>query len=204
MSLTNIAKILKLQNGRQHLPHLIYLTDESHLIDPTAFISRLPRKAGVIFRHYGLPNRFHLAQKIKQICKDRDLTFIVSGDIKLARILNADGLHLPEYLAVKPNFRFRAWKNRPDKILTAAAHSRQAIMKINNLGFDASLVSPVFETKSHQGAKYLGTIGFQSIVSRQALPAFALGGLNNETAPFLKNTNAIGIAGIRGIVNYSF
>ena len=201
MSLTNIAKLLKLQNGQQHLPHLIYLTDENHLIDPTKFISQLPRKTGVIFRHYGLPNRFHLAQKIKQICKDRNLTFIISRDINLARILNADGLHLPEYLAVKPNFRFRAWKNKPNKILTAAAHSRHTIMRIKNLGFDASLVSPVFETKSHQSAKYLGTIGFQNIVSRQALAAFALGGLNNKTATFLKNTNAIGIAGIRGIVN---
>ena len=201
MSLTNIAQLLKIQNGQQRLPHLIYLTDEDHLLDPTKFISRLPRKAGVIFRHYASPSRFHLAQKIKQICKDRDLTFIVSRDIKLARILNADGLHLPEYLAVKPNFRFRAWKNRPNKILTAAAHSRQAIMRIKNHGFDASLVSPVFKTKSHQSAKYLGTIGFQNIVSRQPLPAFALGGLNNKTATFLKNTNAIGIAGIRGVVN---
>ena len=201
MSLTNIAQLLKIQNGQQRLPHLIYLTDEDHLLDPTKFISRLPRKTGVIFRHYASPNRFHLAQKIKQVCNDRDLTFIVSRDIKLARILNADGLHLPEYLAVKPNFRFRAWKNRPNKILTAAAHSRQAIMRIKNHGFDASLVSPVFKTKSHQSAKYLGTIGFQNIVSRQALAAFALGGLNNKTATFLKNTDAVGIAGIRGIVN---
>ena len=201
MSLTNIAQLLKIQNGQQRLPHLIYLTDEDHLLDPTKFISRLPRKAGVIFRHYASPSRFHLAREIKQICKDRDLTFIVSKDINLARILNADGLHLPEYLAVKPNFRFRAWKNRPNKILTAAAHSRQAIMRIKNLGFDASLVSPVFETKSHKSTKFLGTIGFQNIVSRQPLLAFALGGLNNKTAAFLINTNAIGIAGIRGIVN---
>ena len=201
MSLTNIAQLLKLQNGQQHLPHLIYLTDESHLIDPTSFISRLPRKAGIIFRHYKLQNRLHLAQKIKQICKDRDLTFIVSRDIKLARILNADGLHLPEYLAVKPNFRFRAWKNRSNKILTAAAHSRQAIMRIKNLGFDASLVSPVFETKSHQSARYLGSVGFQTMISSSSTPAFALGGLNNKTAKLLRNTNAVGIAGIRGIVD---
>jgi thiamine-phosphate pyrophosphorylase len=201
MSLTNIAQLLKLQNGRQHLPHLIYLTDESHLIDPTAFISQLPRKAGIIFRHYKLRNRLRLAQKIKQICKDRDLTFIISKDVKLASILNADGLHLPEYLAVTPNFRFRAWKNKPNKILTAAAHSRQAIMRIKNLGFDASLVSPVFETKSHQSARYLGAVGFQTLISSSSTPAFALGGLNNKTAKLLKNTNAIGIAGIRGIVD---
>ena len=201
MSLTNIAKILKLQNGRQHLPHLIYLTDENHLIDPTNIISRLPRKAGIIFRHYGLPNRFHLAQKIKQICKDRDLTFIISEDVKLASILNADGLHLPEYLAISPNFRFRAWKNKPNKILTAAAHSRHAIIRIKNLGFDASLVSPVFETKSHQSARYLGAVGFQTMISSSSTPVFALGGLNNKTAKLLRNTNAVGIAGIRGIVD---
>ena len=201
MSLTNIAQLLKLQNGQQQLPHLIYLTDENHLIDPTKFISRLPRKSGIIFRHYKSQNRLHLAQKIKQICKDRDLTFIISKDVKLANMLNADGLHLPEYLAVTPNFRFRAWKNKPNKILTAAAHSRHAIMRIKNLGFDASLVSPVFETKSHQGAKCLGAVGFQSLVSRLTTPAFALGGLNNKTARFLINTSAIGIAGIRGIVD---
>ena len=203
MSLTNIAQLLKLQNGQQHLPHLIYLTDESHLIDPTAFISRLPRKAGIIFRHYQLQNRLHLAQKIKQICKDRDLAFIISKDVKLASVLNADGLHLPEYLAVTPNFRFRAWKNKPNKILTAAAHSRHTIMRIKNLGFDASLVSPVFETKSHQNARYLGSVGFQTMISSSSTPAFALGGLNNKTAKLLRNTNAVGIAGIRGIVDQS-
>jgi thiamine monophosphate synthase len=74
-------------------------------------------------------------------------------------------------------------------------------MRIKNLGFDASLVSPVFKTKSHQGAKYLGTVGFQSMITRLATPAFALGGLNNKTAKLLRNTNAIGIAGIRGIVD---
>ena len=201
MSLTNIARLLKLQNGQQHLPHLIYLTDENHLIDPTQIISKLPRKAGIIFRHYGLPNRLELAQKIKYVCRDRDLTFIVSRDIKLASKLNADGLHLPEYLAIAPNFRFRAWKNRPNKILTAAAHSRHAIMRIKNLGFDASLVSPVFKTKSHEGARYLGTLGFQNMVSRLDTPSFALGGINDETARLLTNTNAIGIAGIRGIID---
>ena len=116
-------------------------------------------------------------------------------------MLNADGLHLPEYLAIAPNFRFRAWKNKPNKILTAAAHSRHTVIKIRNLGFDALLVSPVFETKSHQGAKYLGSIGFQNIIARLSTPAFALGGIDNKTAKLLINTNAIGIAGIRGIAD---
>ncbi len=57
----------------------------------------------------------------------------------------------------------------------------------------AVLVSPVFTTRSHPGAKTLGPLRFRAIAARSAVPVIALGGM---TARRAKRINAAHWAGI--------
>jgi len=202
-TLSNIARRLNLsaQVSRPHiqLPSLIYVTDHQRVPDPLPDIDTLPDGCGVIFRHYDVKNRTSLARTVKDLCGRKDLVFILAGDYRLAQDLDADGFHLPEYLAFNPPIGVRRWHLRPDKFLTAAAHSHQALQAGKKIGIDAALVSPVFPTASHVAHSALGNLRFTKMCRQSMLPIYALGGINASNAARLVKSNAIGIAAISGI-----
>ena len=73
--------------------------------------------------------------------------------------------------------------------LAAAAHG----------GANAALLSPVFATKSHPGAESLGVAGANALATAAALPVYALGGINLQSAPGLSGTAFAGLAAIEGL-----
>ncbi len=160
------------------MPRCWILTDEKRLPDPDCLPHRLPRGTGLIFRHYRHPDRTHVATRFAAICRDRGLVFSVAGDPALARRLNADGVHLPEWLLDRP----RLWRPMVARrmILTAAVHSPRAAREAASAGADAILISPVFPTASHPGARTLGPMGFTRIAGDFPGPAFALGGMTED------------------------
>lgn len=200
MSATNLAGWSRKLKPRSHrsrrpvLPPLLLLTDEVRLPDPAAAIARLPRGAGVIFRHYGAADRRALACRLAALCKRRGLFFLVAGDAVLARQAGADGLHLPERaLYRRPPPRNPCW------IVTAAAHSLPAIRRARAMEVDAVLVSPIFPTASHPGAAVLGPRRLAGWTRMAGIPVYALGGVNAGTIRRLKGIGLAGIAAIGGL-----
>ena len=61
-----------------------------------------------------------------------------------------------------------------------------------------TLLSPVFETKSHPGNAGLGVLKFAAWGRRAPLPVYALGGIDAGNARRLSHSGAAGIAGIGG------
>ncbi|MBT7957159.1 MAG: thiamine phosphate synthase [Rhodospirillaceae bacterium] len=202
-TLSNIARRLNLSaqiNGLQILlPSLIYVTDDQRVPDPIPDIVTLLPGSGVLFRHYNVKYRKFLAQTVKDLCDRKDLIFILARDYRLACDLDADGLHLPEYMALNPPIGVRLWLQRPDKFLTAAAHSLKVLHACKKIGVDAALVSPVFPTASHVEQTALGNLRFTRMCQQSTLPIYALGGINSSNAARLIKSNAIGIAAISGI-----
>ena len=198
-NLSTIANILNARWDNPLMPPVIYMTDEHRAPNPFPTINNLSSRSGVIFRHYNIKSRFGLGLDIKKECKKRNLLFIVAGDYSLAHKLNADGLHLPEYMLLNPGIKTMLWRKMPKKLLTASAHSKNALMKCSALCIDAALVSPVFPTKSHLMQHPLGISKFQTMVKASSIPVYALGGINNNNAARLINSPAIGLAGISGI-----
>ncbi len=174
---------------RRQLPSRWYLTDARRTPDPLTAIGRLRPGDGVIFRHYEAPNRGELAGRVATLCRRRGLILLIAGDSALARRVGADGVHLPEYQLERPT-------NGAVRFLTAAAHSRRALMRAWRLGVDAALVSPVFATASHPGAPALGLHRFARLIAGIDLPIYALGGVDAETG---KRLAPFGLAGIAGI-----
>lgn len=182
-TLTDLAKHLQ----------LVAVTDEKRGGDPLAAAALLPAGSWVIFRHYDAPDRSVLAIRLAALCRKRRLKLFIAGDPVLARSVKA-GLHLPDWLAARPSPSIRRWKT-----LTVAAHDRLGLIRAAKLGAKAALLSPVFATASHPGAKPLGLLAFRRLARGAKLPVIALGGIDRTSVSLLKNAPIAGIAAVSGL-----
>lgn len=155
--------------------------------------SKLPDKnvTHILLRGYHLKNRRKWAEKLAKQARRKGFFVLLAGDLNLARKINADGLHLPEYLLGKPRF----WRKKITKKLqiSAACHSIKAMILAKKLRVNFIFVSPVFKTSSHPEAKPLGALRFAKICSQAKLPIIALGGAENQEKR-LKNSCFSGVA----------
>ena len=161
---------------RRKLPETFLMTDDVRHPDPAPAIACLPAGSAVIFRHYGTTDRERLAQTLARLCRSRDILFLVAADARLARTVNADGLHLPETLAFSGPQTWRLWR-KSNWLVTAAAHSPAALERAGRAGADAALLSPVFPTQSHPGAPPIGPLRFAAWTRLSPVPVYALGGI---------------------------
>lgn len=193
-ALVAFADSLRPAYVRSHaLPRLLFLTDRRRVPDVVAIAGRLPEGSGVVLRDYGYAKRAALATALREICTRRGLVFLVGGDLRLARQVDADGVHFPEAMFD----RLKAFRREaPNLILTAAAHDRDALRRAADAGADAALLSPVFPTDSHPGAPALGLAAFKDLVAASPLPIYALGGLTARTVGRLDGLALAGVAAI--------
>lgn len=180
---------------------MLFLTDPGRIADPVAALTRLPRQAngrlGMIFRHFGAPDRLETAKKLKKLCAKRHWPLLIGADSALAARIGADGVHLPERLAAKAQTLKR---RRPTWIVTAAAHNPRPLKRA--AGLNALLVSPVFPTESPsaKGKKPLHRRGLASAARHTKTPIYALGGVNGKTIKHLENIQGIsGAALVSGL-----
>ena len=179
------------------LPPLILMTDSGRLAEPAALFDRLPAGAAVLLRDYDAPDRAALAGALRAATRRHGLLLLVGGDWRLAARVDADGLHLPEWLA-RSGHRFD--RARPGWLITAAAHSRAALVAAARAGADAALLSPVFPTRSHPDARPLGPVRFAALIHGAPLPVYALGGIDGDARRRLSACGMAGFAGISGLV----
>jgi thiamine-phosphate pyrophosphorylase len=66
-------------------------------------------------------------------------------------------------------------------------------------GADAVLLSPVFPTESHPGARALGSLLFARWARRSPLPVYALGGISAVTIGRITGSGAVGVATVGGL-----
>lgn len=166
---------------RRHppIPALWLMTDERMGDGLWAALARLPRGAGVVFRHYSLDpgTRRALLRKVATVARRRSLTLVIAGDDYGIR---AAGTH---------NRRGRGLR-------TAAAHNRRDAIAAARAGAGAVFVSPVFPTRSHPDARSLGPIRFGLIARELGVPVIALGGMTAKRARRLRALGADGWAAI--------
>jgi len=205
MSLADLERRLNLTargslGSGQSLPRLILMTDEKRLLDPLPVVRALPPGSAVILRHYDDPNRAELAARLINEVRGQRIRVLIAGDARLALRIGAHGLHLTEALVRHGGRAWRKWR-KPGWLVTAAAHSPEALVRAGRLGVNAALLSPVFPTASHPKARPLGTIRFASWCRTSPLAVYALGGITPANARRLKGCGLDGIAGIRSFVD---
>ncbi len=175
-----------------HLPPLFFLTDPERTPDPVAISARLPAGCGVIYRHFGAPDRAEIGLALADVATQRGLCLLIGADPKLAQAVGAHGVHWPEAQLGEA----RHWRGM-FAINTASAHSRRAILRAQQAEMDAALVSTVFASKSASAGMPIGAARFRALTQEVDMPLYALGGINADTATQIADCG--GLAAIDGV-----
>ncbi|MEP1229464.1 MAG: thiamine phosphate synthase, partial [Litorimonas sp.] len=147
---------------------------------------------------YGVDNRQKLASQLRSI---DGLTLLIGNDPDLARIVGADGVHMPRVTSASEIDKIR--NQHKDWIITQAAPKADSIIDpadFNTANIDALFVSPVFPSKSPSALNPIGIDALRSIAHNTSVPIYALGGISQETAPHLLKSGIAGLAAIEGII----
>lgn len=200
-NLAEIAAELNRESRFDDLPRLIFMTDNEAQPYPEDVIAKLPPGSMAIFRDYNDKNRVNLGRALRYMCKVRDIKFFVAGDLTLALLLEADGLHLPEYMLPKAE---GIKKDHPTLLISVAAHNEVTVAMADRLNLFAALLSPIFPTESHpktlsEPKNTVGVDKLNEICLAYNIPVYALGGINETNAKELIGTRIAGFSGIRGM-----
>jgi thiamine-phosphate pyrophosphorylase len=164
--------------SRQPLPRLWLMTDERQGDALWEALERLPRGAGIVFRHYALASerRRALFEKVRKVARRRRLVLVSAGEAHLP----ASGTH----------------GRRGFGLQTASAHDLREIRSAERRGADLVFLSPVFPTRSHPGGRALGLLRFGLIARQARIPVIALGGVDGRRGRQLAQLHAYGWGGI--------
>ncbi|MEA3066470.1 MAG: thiamine-phosphate pyrophosphorylase [Sphingomonadales bacterium] len=148
---------------RQPLPRLWLMTDERQGEALWAALERLPRGAGVVFRHHRLApgERRRLFERVRKVARRRRL-FLLAGGAGL----RADGVH----------------NGRGSGFRSASAHDLAELKSAERSGAGLVFLSPAFPTRSHPEARALGPSRFGLIARQARVPIIALGGVDARKA----------------------
>lgn len=186
--LAAVAARLNREAGSPPIPSLYMFTDPVRLPDPQAAARRLPRGAAVVYRHFGARDRFKVARHLALLCRRRGLVLLVAADPDLAERVGADGVHWPERLLPAA---------RGDQtIVTAAAHSSEAVARALAARVDCCVLGPLFPTRSGAGRRPLGLFRASQIARTAPGKVIALGGVTAVNARLLAGRGFAGVAAV--------
>ena len=163
--------------GAAGLPPALFVTDPARTPAPETIAARLPRGFGVVYRHFGAPDREVVAQRLAGICRAQGLVLLVAADPALALQVDADGVHWPFRLRDQA----RRWRSR-FRLQTLSAHSGRELRAAAGFSVDAVLLSTVFASRSPSAGRGMGALRFAKLAAPATKPVYALGGLTAETA----------------------
>lgn len=138
------------------------------------------------------------AVRVKKLCKQNDVLFIVNDRIDIVLAANADGVHLgnedmPYEIARKILGR--------EKIIGLTVHNIEEAIEAEKMGADYIGISPIFETKTKPDAgEPKGIKLIEEIKEKIKIPFVAIGGINESNIESVLKAGAKSVAIISAIV----
>lgn len=151
-------------------------------------LARLPRGSGLIFRHYHLSPEIRRARfdALRRKARFHGHLAVLAGNAMQARRWRADGAYAaPQRLA-----------GGRSVLRLATVHSLRELTRAHRAGVDAVLISPVFPTASHPGARTMGAVRLRLLAARARVPVIALGGMTRHRARVARITRWAAIDGL--------
>jgi len=143
-------------------------------------------------------NLYHLAKKVKSICRERKTYLLINDRVDVSLAVTADGVHLPTNSLPIPQTRKIIGE---EALIGVSTHSLDEIKIAEDNACDFALFGPVFETESKK--KYGPPQGLQKlneVCRNSTIPVFAVGGIDSRNAPHCMDAGAHGIAVISAIM----
>lgn len=142
--------------------------------------------------------RMELAAKLRMLCRESGIPFIVNDDVELALALDADGVHIGQEDESAAAVRRRIGGHR---ILGVSAYDgREAELAIRS-GADYLGVGPVYATRTKQDAKEASGVGTIARIrdSGMRIPLVGIGGIHAGNAADVIRAGADGVSVITAI-----
>ncbi|MEM8606738.1 MAG: thiamine phosphate synthase [Myxococcota bacterium] len=183
------------------LPRIWIVTEPNHPSGPIepvrqALAVRECESVGVQLRAKQQSDRQLLewGRALRDLTADRGAAFFVNGRPDIARLLDADGVHLGE--RDLPVDRVVGLEPRP-RWVGVSRHDRLGLLAAEAARADFAFLSPVFAVP--QKNPPLGVEGFARTVAGISMPVVALGGIGSESVAPLVQRGAHGVAVQRAI-----
>ena len=144
-------------------------------------------------------NRFEIASKLADICREYDVTYIINDDIDLALAVNADGVHLGKNdLDIES-----ARKKIGDKIIGVSCYNKLALaVDAEQLSADYVAFGRFFPSSTKPNAVAAEIELLRDARKKLSIPIVAIGGINVSNAKSLIEAGANSIAVIDGLFNW--
>ena len=173
----------------------IYAITNLHEMGEQAFISALESqlKQGLKLiqireKQLAAADLIDFAKKVITLATKYKAKVLINSDIKLARQLGANGVHLT-------SAQLLALQQKPaDLMVAASCHDALELAHAEKLGLDFVVLSPVNATKSHDDAVSLGWHNFAKMIENCNLPVYALGRMCESDLPQALQCGARGVA----------
>ena len=138
-----------------------------------------------------------IALKLKALCVEHSVLFIVNDYLDLALATDADGLHLGQNdLPIKIARRLLPI----DKILGCSTHTVDQAMAAKSDGADYIAVGSMYPTPSKETAVIVGLDRLRQVRQAVSLPLVAIGGINKDNAAEVIAAGANSVAIISAIL----
>ncbi len=137
------------------------------------------------------------AKKLKEVCAQYDVPFILDDYLDVALASGADGLHLGQGdLPISVARRLLPI----DKLLGCSTTTREEALQAEAEGADYIAVGSIYPTPSKAGAIVVGLERLRQIRKAVSLPIVAIGGIDGQNAPAVVEGGADAIAVISAVL----
>ena len=146
----------------------------------------------IIYRNQKKSDNIHDLLHFRRHCKLRSIKFFVANNLKLAVLLNSDGIYLSAY---NKSLKALSLKNKKFEIIGSAHNFHEISLKLRQ-GCSKILFSKLFLVNYDKKAPFLGIIKFNNVLKiyKNLIP---LGGIN------LKNLNSLNFVNSEGFALFS-
>jgi len=136
------------------------------------------------------------AREIRELCHEYNVPFIVNDDVEIARLVDADGVHVGQSDMEAGLVREQLGD---DKIIGVSARTVDQALLAQERGADYLGVGAVFGTSTKDDAKKLELETVKAICEAVTIPVVAIGGVSLENIKELKGSGVCGAAVVSAI-----
>lgn len=136
------------------------------------------------------------AERLKTLCTQRGVPFVVNDSVEIALQCDADGVHVGQSDIKGRDIRAMIG---PDKILGISAGTVEEAIAAENAGADYIGVGAIFSTSTKTNARSMTMERLKEIVSSVSIPVVAIGGISTENILQLCGSGVDGVAVVSAI-----
>ena len=136
------------------------------------------------------------AKELQALCRERHVPFIVNDNVDIAKVMDADGVHVGQDDMAALDARA---KLGPDKLIGVSAHTVEEALLAEKQGADYLGVGAVFPTSSKSDVGEMSYETLKAICKAVSIPVVAIGGVNLDNLSLLAGTGIAGVALVTAI-----